>query len=77
LEEIEKKNWDYTLCQDNDGAHILSVVCGSIALYELEIQLNEFEIAEYSTKGLVYLEKLVKQIRNNPDSFQNRSIKNQ
>lgn len=75
MKEITKKNWEYTLFQDDDGIYVLSVLCGSVGLYELNIKLNAAETSEYLDKGLEYLEGLVKQIRNSPSSFQNRAIK--
>ena len=75
MKEITKKNWEYTLSQDDDGAYVLSVLCGSVALYELEMRLNANETTKYLDKGLEYLEGLVKQIRNSPSSFHDRAIK--
>lgn len=75
MKEITKKNWEYTLLQDDDGVYVLSVLCGSIGLYELEIKLNATETSKYLEKGLEYLEGLVKQVRNSPSSFQDRAIK--
>ena len=75
MKEIAKKDWEYTLVQDNDGAYVLAVVCGTIAVYTLEIRLNASETAEYLKKGIKYLEGLVNQVRSSPASFQDRAIR--
>lgn len=42
MKEIINKAWDYVL-YENDGDYILSVLCGSIGIYELNIMLNSDE----------------------------------
>lgn len=37
-----EKNWEYTL-YENDDVFILSVLCGSVALYTINVELNESE----------------------------------
>jgi hypothetical protein len=39
---IAKKNWVYTLYK-NEEKYILSVICGGVAIYELNIELTNEE----------------------------------
>jgi hypothetical protein len=72
-QEIIKKDWDYNFYKDEDK-YILSVVCGSVALFEIKIQLNSEELKAFDEGGDGYIDKLAKEIQYSPSSFSNRNI---
>ena len=74
MEEIAKKDWEYTLFRTEDGAFILSVLCGRSAVYEVRIKLTETEANAFSNQGMEYLDSLAGEIRSAPSSFQERAI---
>ncbi|MDO5105961.1 hypothetical protein [Capnocytophaga sp.] len=72
-QEIIKKKWDYSFYIEDDK-YILSVICGSVALYEVKIQLNFKEIETFNVEGESYIIKLVKEIQYSPSKFTHRNI---
>ncbi|MET7030094.1 hypothetical protein [Sediminicola luteus] len=66
-----EKNWEYTL-YENDGAFILSVICGSVALYTINVELNELEKNTFFELGNSFIEDFAEKIRQNPSFFKNR-----
>ena len=69
---IAKKDWAYTLYKSEDN-YILSVVCGDVAIYELNIQLNDYEINRYM-ENQEYLEEIASEITTNPRKYSPRGI---
>lgn len=72
-QEIIKKDWDYNFYIE-EGKYILSVICGSVALYEVKIQLNLKEIEAFNEEGISYIIKLAKKIQYSPSKFTHRNI---
>ena len=54
---------------------VLSVLCGGVALYELNIELTHEEREEYMVAGAVVLEALADKVRTHPQRFQSRHVK--
>jgi hypothetical protein len=71
MELLIKKDWDYTFIKSNDK-YVLSVLCGTIGLFEIEIVLNNEENEEYRIKGNEYIDSLAKRIQNNPSVWMER-----
>ena len=72
-EKIMQKRWAYTLHRLKDGRVVLSVLCGSAAMFELNIPLDD----EAAAKAIVdqsFLEEYANNIRNNPEQYAPRSI---
>ena len=74
METIIQKQWDYTFSKKDDGQLLLSVVCGSVGLFEVDIVLNQEETDQYNELGEVYIDELAKQIRHNPNDWSSRKI---
>ena len=66
-----EKNWEYTL-YENDDVFILSVLCGSVALYTINVELNESEKNIFFELGNSSIEDFAGKIRQNPSFFKNR-----
>ncbi len=73
MEEILRSQWNYMLCR-KDGELVFSVICGSVAIYEINIFLNKQETENYHEKGEEYLNELADRIRNNPGLYKDRHI---
>lgn len=54
---------------------VLSVLCGGVALYELNIELTHEEREEYMAAGAVVLEALADKVRTQPHRFQSHHVK--
>lgn len=70
---IIKKDWDYSF-HKYKNMYILSVVCGSVALFEIKIELNKEELKRYKEEGHNYIERLVRDIQFSPSAFSERNI---
>jgi hypothetical protein len=58
-----------------DGAEMfLSVVCGTVALSEIEFALSADEIEGYAREGKAYLERLADHVMATPGAFGARNI---
>ena len=73
MRELIKKPWDYTFYEKNNLFY-LSVMCGSVATFEIVIELSSDETNLYKNEGSDYIEKLAKQIQYSPSSFSDRNI---
>jgi hypothetical protein len=73
MADLLKKNWEYTL-SDYSRQFRLSVVCGTVGLYEIDIYLDESEIEKYNELGNEFIDKLVKSIQEFPNDYARRKI---
>lgn len=71
-EDIARKDWYWILYRSTDGL-LLSVLCGTIGMYELTVRLSEAEEASYRADA-GYLDELAAAIRYAPDSYRERRI---
>ena len=69
---VLQEDWFYTLKTENPETYILSVVCGSVGIYEITIQLDPEELKAFQLDGQPYIEKLANQIRSTPSLFLKR-----
>lgn len=67
---ISQEAWSYLLYQDGER-YFLSVLCGSVAMYGVTIELSADEIVKI-TEGSI--SSLAKEIRNNPQPYNDRRI---
>ena len=71
--EIINKPWDYRFFEKNKS-HYLFVMCGSVAVFEINIILNEDENLMYQKLGIEYIDELAKKIQFSPSLFSDRSL---
>lgn len=74
MDVIAQSAWDYTLFAD-EGRLLLEVVCGSVAIYTLAVELTQEERAEWEARGMDGLAGLVQTIRGDPARFMPRRVK--
>ena len=72
LRKIVEKKWAYTL-YESGGVYVLSVTCGDVAMYELNIPLAAVD-AERAVSESSYLDQLASEIATSPHKFAQRSI---
>lgn len=70
---FDNANLMYTLFEDEAG-YLLSVTCGTIALYEGPVRLDANETAQYQAEGEDYLTTLAHDIRKNSEKYRERWI---
>ncbi|MCD2258409.1 hypothetical protein [Psychroserpens luteolus] len=73
---ILKEDWSYTLEKTKSESYILTVVCGSIGIYEIKIALNPEEIQKFITHGESYIVQSVRNIQESPSKYTHRHIDN-
>ncbi len=73
MKKIIDRQWDYTLFEKNDEL-ILSTVCGSVGIFEINIPLTTDEIDEYNQKGEKYIEILARKIQRTPSEYKIRHV---
>ncbi len=71
MNEIIKKQWNYRLFKNSSDEYVLSVLCGTIGLYEVEVKLSPQQIQDYEDKGEKVIDELAQEIRNNPANYTN------
>lgn len=74
MDIILQKKWNYSLSKDGSDLY-LSVLLGSVGMYEINIKLNDDETTEFNQKGEEYIDKLSEEIKNQPSKWIVRSNK--
>ena len=67
---VEEGTWDYMLFE-HEGRLLLDVVCGTVGIFTVAIELDEAERAQWEAGELG---KLVKAVRNDPSRFGGRRV---
>lgn len=70
---IAERRWAWMLYED-DGRLVLCVVCGSVALYELAIELRADEVESYRAGGDAAVDQLARQVSDEPRKYWTRRI---
>jgi len=60
---------------ESENELYLSVVCGSVGLFETNIKLNTSELLSYKERGTSFIDELAEKIRNNPQEYSDRNLK--
>lgn len=73
MKVVEEAPWSWMLLAE--GAELfLSVVCGTVAVYEIEFALAPEEIEGYAREGKAYLDRLAGRVVGMPGAFRERHI---
>ncbi len=70
---IAEENWAWMLYEEGND-RFLSVLCGTVGIYELHIQLEAIEIESYQRLGLRYIDQLAQAVTGNPTVFLARNL---
>jgi len=73
MKEIAQKYMFYTLYQDGDR-YLLEVVCGTVGIYELVVELSTQETAQFLENGIPWIEAMAIAIRNRPGDYFARRV---
>ncbi|MDC7235937.1 MAG: hypothetical protein PQJ58_22125 [Spirochaetales bacterium] len=74
MNKITEEKWSYILL-DDDGLLLLSVLCGTVGIYDTNIYLNEYEEGQYKVSGEAYIKELAGKIRMSPKSYHDRHVR--
>jgi hypothetical protein len=73
MKKIAESSWEYTV-YEHEGRIFLEVLCGTVGMYEVAIELNAEERAEWESKGAAGILPLVEQVRYDSLSFDRRKV---
>lgn len=73
MKEILQEYYNYTL-YENEGKLLLSVVCGTVAEFDLTIELNETEKLQFEREGQSFIAYLAGKIRYAPNDYVKRMV---
>ncbi|MCW5698761.1 MAG: hypothetical protein KIT00_02855 [Rhodospirillales bacterium] len=65
--------WSWMLYADG-SARFLSVVCGTVGLYEIDLALDAEEVAQYGREGVAFIARLAAAVMSAPGDFQLRHL---
>ena len=68
-ELIADSTWAWTLYRLPNGSLLLSVVCGTVGIYEIDVALGSETTAAYERDGLGVIEKLAAEVRYSPHTW--------
>ncbi|MDI9866837.1 hypothetical protein [Flectobacillus longus] len=71
--EIINKPWNYKFIERNTQ-YFLFVMCGGVAVFEINIQLNDEETLLYKNLGTEYIDQLAKKIQYSPSLYSSRNL---
>lgn len=63
---MAEKTWDWQLIREADGSLFLSVVCGTVGVYELEVPFDAGKVAAYEARGPAWIQELADEVRFRP-----------
>ena len=72
LEKLVEKRWTYIL-YNADGRYILSVVCGGVGLFELNLPLSDADGVR-ALNDSDFLDRLAAEVSDDPDRYISQSI---
>lgn len=73
MKEILQEYYNYTL-YENEGKLLLSVVCGTVAVFDLTIELNKAEKLQFEKEGQSFIASLADKVRYAPDDYVKRMV---
>ena len=70
---IASEHWGHEFF-DKDGHSYLCVPCGTVAVFDVTVELTPEEFAAYERDGLTVVRSLADQIRFRPNDYQHRKL---
>jgi len=71
---IDSEHWGHEFFV-SDGRYYLCVVCGTVGVFDVTVELTAQEFAEYERDGVKVIRALADQIRFRPNDFQERNVR--
>lgn len=71
---IGEEHWSWLLFAEGD-ALFLSVVCGTVGVYEVVVELDAAETADHRREGRAAADRLARAIADGPSKFTARNLR--
>ena len=75
MKELARQPWSWVLYEAAGGRLVLSVNCGTVASYEIFVELTDDESRCYTEIGSPSVDALAKQVTSDPRSFGARNVR--
>lgn len=72
---VAEETWSWMLLAEDEHL-FLSVLCGTSAIYAIDIELSEAERAVYAAEGNVGIARIAKSVSGAPSTFRPRHLPN-
>jgi hypothetical protein len=73
MKELLQDHYNYTL-YEKEGKLLLSVVCGTVAVFDLTIELTQTEAQKFEQEGQAFIASFADTIRYAPDDYLKRRV---
>ena len=71
---LAQDRWSFTL-EDHGDRLLLVVVCGTVAVHDVVLELSDDEQAAWSTDGVVAIRALAARVQARPQAYLARSVR--
>jgi len=68
-ERVAESTWDWILYREPGGRLVLSVVCGTVALWEVEVEVGPGLRAAYEAEGLEPIRRFAREVTEHPSRY--------
>ena len=75
MKELARQPWSWVLYETATGRLVVSVHCGTVASYELFLELTSDEARGYRESGSSSVDALARQVASDPQSFGARNVR--
>jgi hypothetical protein len=75
MREIARQPWSWVLYKTDEGRLVLTVNCGTVAAYEIFIELTDDESRSFNEEGNSSVDALAREVTANPQRFGARNVK--
>lgn len=69
MREILRKQWTYILYKTESNKYILSVVCGTVGLFDIDVELSSDQVQKFENQGESFIDEVAAEIRYNPSKY--------
>ncbi len=66
---ILEEPWSFSFWEEPDGALVLEVLCGTVAIFEVAVCFTEEQRAAYAREGEGFVRALARRVADAPASF--------
>jgi hypothetical protein len=71
--EVLRKQWTYILYRAESNKYILSVVCGTVGLFDVDVELSADQVRKFENQGEPFIDELAAKIRYSPTKYINNN----
>jgi hypothetical protein len=75
MKELDRQPWSWVLYETANGRLVLSVNCGTVASYEIFLELTNDESDRYRKGGSSSVDALARHVTSDPQGFGARNVR--